>query len=85
MIFGASTFPQNLTLEKDGFQNFGGSRRAGGFLGSNRPPPLGCNFLVQDPGTQLRQHFCVDLEKPWLSLTLTPGSRHTRQVLHPDC
>ena len=39
--FGASTFPQNLKLEKDGFENFGGSGGGGGggrVLDSNRPP-----------------------------------------------
>ena len=42
-MFGASTFPQNLKLGKDGFENFGGSgggeRRGRWVLDSNRPPP----------------------------------------------
>ena len=28
--FGADAFPQNLKLEKDGFENFGGVWRGGG-------------------------------------------------------
>ena len=44
--FGADPLPQNLKLEKNGFENFGGSGGGGGRRGgvgvwsSNRPPPL---------------------------------------------
>ena len=38
--FGANPFPQNLKMEKDGFENFGGVWRGGGVRNSNRPAPL---------------------------------------------
>ena len=40
--FGANPFPQNLKLEKDGFENFGGGleKGGGGVWNSNRLPPL---------------------------------------------
>ena len=41
-IFGVNTFSQNLKLEKDGFENFGGSGGEGGGSGirTGRPPWL---------------------------------------------
>ena len=41
--FGTNPFPQNLKLEKDGFENFGGSGGGGG--NSNGPPP--CSWATE--------------------------------------
>ena len=48
--FGADPFPQNLKMEKDGFENFGGSGGGGiGVWNLNRPPPLGGGSKAPPP------------------------------------
>ena len=39
--FGADPFPQNLKMEKDGFENFGGSGGGEGGLEFEQASPLG--------------------------------------------
>ena len=40
--FGADPFPQNLKLQKDGFENFGGGVWRGGVLELEQAAPLAC-------------------------------------------